>query len=204
MKKFLAACALLVVTHSVQALPLHYFSEIDGSGEYLGTVTSANAWANPPFGLNQNSQQINLWGLHGSAGQSLSVVIDSPEDFVGGFSLYYGEITQNDLLYGLFNNSANTGQAEYLTGTTPYGLDSSLNDITLESDGFYTLVAGGKGFGWDDHYHYTLDVTMSSVPEASSLLLLSTGLLGVAALRRRVRHAPEKGRINKSTGGHEE
>lgn len=185
MKTIVTAFALLMLASAAQALPVHYYGEISGSGEYNGTVTSANAWANPPFGLNQTSQQINLWGLNASAGQTLSLAVNGLDGLVGGFSLYYGEITNNNLLFGQFDNDGNVGGATYLTGTSTFGLDSSLNDILLNDDGFYTLAVGGKGFGFGSQYDYTMDVALTSVPEASSVLLLATGFMGVIALRRR-------------------
>lgn len=185
MKKYLLMIVLLSVAGTAQALPVHYFGELTGSGNYQGSVTSPDAWANPTFALNQNSQQVNLWGLNARAGQNLSLAVNGLDGLMGGFSLYYGEITNNDLLFSLFNNSGNTGNANYLTGTTTFGSDSALSDITLNNSGFYTLVVGGKGFGWNDEYRYNLDVTTASVPETGSLLLLGTGLLGMAVLRRR-------------------
>ncbi len=185
MKTLVTAFALLMLASAAQALPVHYYGEIDGSGEYNGTVTSANAWANPPFGLNQADQQINLWGLNASAGQTLSLAVNGLDGLVGGFSLYYGEITNNNLLFGLFNNSGDVGGASYLAGTSTFGLDSSISDITLSNDGFYTLAIGGKSFGFGSEYDYSLDVVMTSVPEVSSLLLMATGVMGIVALRRR-------------------
>ncbi|WP_027328799.1 PEP-CTERM sorting domain-containing protein [Marinimicrobium agarilyticum] len=185
MKTLVTAFALLMFTGAAQALPVHYYGEINGSGEYQGTVTSANAWANPPFGLNQTGQQINLWGLNASAGQTLSLAVNSLDGLVGGFSLYYGEITNNNLLFGQFDNDGSVGGATYLGGTSTFGWDSSLSDILLGEDGFYTLAVGGKSFGFGNEYDYTMDVAMTSVPEASSLLLMATGVMGIVALRRR-------------------
>lgn len=185
MKTLVTAFALLMLASAAQALPVHYYGEINGSGEYNGTVTSANAWANPPFGLNQTSQQINLWGLNASAGQTLSLAVNGLDGLVGGFSLYYGEITNNNLLFGQFDNDGDVGGATYLAGTSTFGWDSSLKDILLSDDGFYTLAVGGKGFGFASPYDYTMDVAMTSVPEASSLLMMATGVLGIVALRRR-------------------
>lgn len=189
MKKLYAACALLAFASGAHALPMHYFGEITASGEYTGSVTSADSWANPGFGLNQfGEQQLNLWGLEATAGQTLSIDVSSFDSFNGGFSLYYGEVTNNDLLFGLFNNSGDIGAADYIAGTSTFGLDSILQDISLDNSGFYTLVVGGKGpWVFDDSYQYTMDVKLSSVPEANSLLLLGTGLLGVVAIGRRER-----------------
>lgn len=194
MKKLLSACVLCLLAHGAHALPTHYYGEIDGSGEYTGAVTRSDAWANPPLALNQGEQHVNLWGLEASAGQTLSLSVNGMDGFNGGFSLYFGEVTNTDLLFNLFDNNGDIGAASYLTGTTTFGADSSLSDIALDNDGFYTLIVGGKGFGWDDHYEYNMDVQMSSVSEAGSLLLMSTGLLGIFALRRR----PARERVAKN------
>lgn len=187
MKRLLSVCALGLLAGGAQAAPLHYFGDIDGSGEYTGTVTSRDAWINPPLGLNQGEQQVNLWGLNGHAGQTLSLAVNGLDGFLGGFSLYTGEVSNLNLLFNQFDNDGDIGNAQYLSGTTTFGADTSLDDISLTEDGFYTLIVGGKGgdIDWNDQYEYTLDVTMSSVPETGSLLLMFTGLLGIAALRRR-------------------
>ncbi|QIB64891.1 hypothetical protein [Kineobactrum salinum] len=194
MKKLLTACVLLAAASGAQALPMHYFGEILGSGSYAGTVTSNDSWANPGFGLNQfGEQQLNLWGFDATAGQTLSVGVSSTDDFNGGFSLYYGEISNFDLLAGLFNNSGDIGAASYVAGTSIFGLDSLLSDISLQDAGFYTLIVGGKGpVGDAASYNYMMDVQMSSVPVASSLLLMSAGLLNVVVLRRRTRKQHEQ------------
>ncbi|WP_347330981.1 PEP-CTERM sorting domain-containing protein [Marinimicrobium locisalis] len=192
MKTLMTVVALLMLTSAAHALPVHYYGEISGSGEYSGTVTSADAWVNPPFGLNQNSQQINLWGLNASAGQTLSLAVNGLDGLVGGFSLYRGEITHNNLLFNVFDNDGDVGDASYLTGTTTFGVDSSLSDILLSDDGFYTLAVGGKSFGFGTEYDYTLDVAMTSVPEASPLFLMATGLMGIVALRRRQNKREQK------------
>lgn len=181
MKKLLSAAVLCVLASGAHALPMHYYGEVEGSGEYAGAVTRSDGWANPPTGLNQGEQHVNLWGLNADAGQTLSLAVNGLEGFMGGFSLYSGEVTQQSLLFNLFDNDGDIGEAQYLSGTTTFGADSSLEDIALTDGGFYTLIVGGKGFEGNE---YTMDVKMSSVSETGSLLLMFTGLLGIAALRR--------------------
>lgn len=189
MKSFVMIVVLLC-SFQLKALPLHYFGELSGSGNYQGTVTSASSWVNPPlFGLNSWSEQVNLWGFEATAGDLLSVDMLTGSDFVGGFSIYFGEITAQDLLLGLFNNSSNTGSALYIGGTSTFMADSWVNDLLLSYTGFYTLVAGGKsGFGFGTEYNYVLNVAQTSVTavsEPASLALLLSSLLLVGFARRR-------------------
>lgn len=188
MKTLIAALTLMMLSITAQALPVHYYGEIYYSGNYDGTVTSNSAWVNPPvFGLNSaGEQQVNLWGLNASAGQSLSLDITSNDDFIGGISLYRGEVTSNDLLFGNFNNSADIGSAEFIAGTSTFMADSWLNDLLLELDGFYTVIVGGKnGFGFADRYDYVMQVSGLPVSEPGTMALLALGMTGLMAARRR-------------------
>lgn len=188
MKAFVSALLLLALSATAQALPAHYFGEISGSGDYAGTVTSNSAWVNPPvFGLNSfGEQQVNLWGFNAVAGQTLSLEVSSTDDFIGGISVYKGEVSSNDLLFGNFNNSADTGSASFVAGTSTWGLDSLLTDLLLELDGFYTIIVGGKNFfETAASYSYVMNVTASPVSEPGTLAILALGFAGLVAARRR-------------------
>lgn len=185
MKHMFIACMMLMFATSAYALPNYYTGEIFGSGIYEDTLNSNNAWVNPPvFGLNSASKDVSLWGYNANAGDKLSLDVSSLGDFIGGISIYYGEVSNDDLLYGLFNNSGDFGLVDYITGTSTFMADSILSDIRLDISGFYTIIVGGKSaFGWDESYSYAMNVT--AVPEPSALLLLLAGLFGIVALRRR-------------------
>lgn len=188
MKACISALLLFMVSATVQALPAHYFGEITGSGSYTGTVTSNSAWVNPPvFGLNSfGEEQVNLWGFNAVAGQSLSLDVSSTDNFTGGISVYKGEISSNDLLFGGFNNSGDVGSASFVAGTSTWGLDSLLTDLLLELDGFYTIIVGGKNFfETAASYSYVMNVTASPVSEPGTLAILALGFAGLMAARRR-------------------
>lgn len=183
MKHIIALCMMLTAA-GANALPAYYAGEISGSGVYSDTLNSNSAWVNPPvFGLNSASKDVSLWGYQANAGDEISIDVSSAHDFIGGISVYYGEVSSVDLLLGLFNNSGDFGLVEYIAGTSTFMADSGLNNIQLDLSGFYTVIVGGKsGFGWDDTYRY--EMTVTAVPEPSAWLLLVAGLFAVVVLRR--------------------
>lgn len=184
MKHIIALCLLLTAA-GANALPDYYSGEIFGSGVYEDTLNSNSAWVNPPvFGLNSAGKNVSLWGYQASAGDEVTIELSSRDNFIGGVSVYYGEVSSSDLLLGLFNNSGDFGLVEYIAGTSNFMSDSTVNDIRLLMSGFYTIIVGGKsGFGWDNAYRYEMKVT--AVPAPSTLMLLVTGLFCVVVLRRR-------------------
>ncbi len=184
MKYLASLCLCLFFSGAALAAPIHYTGDINGSGNYAGSLDINFGWANPPFALNSWGDDIDLWAIDGKAGDKLSLALSSDE-LALGFSLYFGEISSADLLAGLFNNSSNVGSAGYLTGASLWSSVQSLQDFVLDQSGFYTLVVGGKDFGGYSGYTYNLNITQASVPEPSAFLLLVAGLLGLAGLRRR-------------------
>lgn len=182
MKQFFTACLLFVMAAGAQALPSHYYGELNGTGNYTGNVDINFGWIDAPFGLNSWGEHVNLWGINATQGETLSLDLTSSE-LALGFSVYFGEVDSMDLLLGLFNNTGDIGLASYITGASLWNNSQSLSDLFIEQTGFYTLIVGGRDFGGYDGYDYSIGFTQ--VPEPTGLLLLCSGLFGLAVLRRR-------------------
>ncbi len=179
MKILLATLTLLFISTTAQAIPVHYDGEISTSGEYSGTTG--------------NGEALSFWGLNVSAGQTLSVAFNSFSGWIGAAGLYEGEVDGLEVVSSFFGDEEALGSTSYLGASQQAEVDNSLQGFTFASDGFYTLALGG--IGWEDRLDYAVDVALSptSVPEANSLLLFATGLLGVFLLRRRQKHIERKG-----------
>lgn len=184
MKFILGLLFCVVFSGTAVAAPMHYTGDISGSGNYSGSLDINFGWGNPPFALNSWSDDIDLWAIDGTAGDKLSLALSS-DNVALGFSLYFGEITFDDLLGGSFDNDGDVGSATYLTGASIWDSVQTLQDFVLDQSGMYTLVIGGKDFGGYSGYSYDMGVVHASVPEPSALLLLSAGLFGLVGLRRR-------------------
>ncbi len=191
MKAFISAMVLsLGLATTAQAAPISY-GDITGGGAFTGTTTSNSAWAseNPV-----NGNEVNFWTFNGSAGDRLSIVINSLDGvFDAGFSLFYGAIDSMNLMFGLFDNNGDVGSAQYIAGTSPFGTagnDASLLDFVLADTGLFTIAVGGESFlSFEDSYQYGLEFIHSSVsvPEPVTLGLMVGALaaFGLTARRRR-------------------
>lgn len=183
MKYVMSLVLLLVISGSALAAPMHYTGDISGSGNYSGSLDINFGWIDAPFGLNSWGDHVDLWQVDGTAGDKLSLALSS-DQLALGFSLYFGEITAENLLIGLFDNDGNIGSASYLTGASLWDSGQTLHDFVLDQSGFYTLVVGGRDFGGYSGYSYDMSV-VHTVSEPSAFLLLSAGLFGLVGLRRR-------------------
>lgn len=183
MKYVMSLMLLLVMSGSAFAAPMHYAGDIAGSGNYSGSLDINFGWVDAPFGLNSWGDHVDLWKINGSAGDKLSLALSSDE-LALGFSLYFGEVSEGNLLIGLFDNDGDIGGASYLTGASLWDSVQTLQNFVLEQSGFYTLVVGGKDFGGYSGYSYDMSV-VHAVPEPSAFILLAAGLFGLVGLRRR-------------------
>lgn len=183
MKYLMGLLASLMLSASVLAAPIHYTGEISGDGNFAGNLDINFGWVDPPFGLNSWGDHLDLWQINGKAGEDLSVAVSSTELSLG-FTLYFGAISAEDLLYGLFNNAGDVGSARYLTSSSLWNDTQELNRFELTENGVYTLAIGGRDFGGYSGYGY--EVAVSKVPEPSNLALVMLSLFAVAFARRRI------------------
>lgn len=172
----------VMLSASAQAAPIHYTGDIHGDGNYAGQLDINFGWIDPPFGLNSWGDHVDLWQINGSAGEKLSLALTS-ENTNLGFSLYFGEISADDLLLGLFNSQGDVGNAGYLTGSPLWSDLQQLSHFALAHNGVYTLVIGGRDFGGYSGYSY--DLAVSRVPEPSSAILIALGVIATMFARRR-------------------
>lgn len=166
--------------------------DVTGGGVFNGNVISNTAWVQDnPF----DGTEVNFWTFSANAGDSISIFVNSlvnemPQMLDAGVSLYFGEITQSELLYGGFDHAGDFADNMLVATTNTFfgtaGNNASLVDILLQSGGLYTIAVGGEaGFSMHDDYNYSMDVQVVPVPAA--VWLLASGLAGLAGLRLRKR-----------------
>ena len=193
MRNFLGAASLLAALTLAPAAQAAIVSgDVTGGGDFYGQVTSNTAWVQDnPF----DGEEVNFWTFSANAGDSISIFVESvtnemPQLLDAGISLYFGEITEMELLYGGFNHAGDFADNLLVATTNTFfgtaGNNASLLDILLEQGGIYTIAVGGEAaYSMHDSYNYDMNVQVVPVPAA--VWLLASGLLGLAGLRLRKR-----------------
>lgn len=146
--------------------------QVADSGNFLGTFTLDVATGNP--------------GGSYSFSDGAKTYVFSGTDLIG-----LGDASPDgDFQYLDFQNSAGDLLElayHYISQSSAY-ICSTSTPCTYMSLAFYSTVTPNQG----DAINLsggTLDVTISTAPEPSSLMLLSSGILGVAGVVRRKQHA---------------
>lgn len=183
MKSFISKAALAIALLVPAISQAEFISgDVTGGGSFLGTVTRSNAWAesNPVDGT-----EVNFWSLSGSAGDSLSITIDSTTiEF--GVSVYQGLVEAFDLISPGFDNAASFGENLFVTGTPFFGANGTqLLNVLLPASGIYTIAVGGEQLDFGTEYDYSMSVGVAPVPLPAAAWLFASALLGAGILRRR-------------------
>ncbi len=167
----MAVCGFFILSVNAEATPINYTGEVFDNVPVYGTII------NKP----------NYWKFYGHSGDIISISMDrvatNPPDN------NYG--TLDPFIY-LFQGSEDFDNLTYLTGDDDGGSDSPdgpfrnslISNYMLSEDDNYTIFAQGicPNLG---PYKLTVDGISTPVPEPAAILLFSTGIFSLAALRNR-------------------
>ena len=187
MKKLLVfLCAMSLVFGMMGmagAASISYEGELLSGSTVTGSV-SGGGW------YNEIASETDFWNFYGISGDVVDILgLRLDTDLDPAFTLYSGVTTADETE---FNPWGDFGGMTYLTyaddeisNTGPYG-DPFLDDYVLPNTGLYTVAIGGYYSDGVGPYDYELTITGNSpIPEPATMLLLGSGLIGLAGLGRK-------------------
>jgi hypothetical protein len=188
-KTIFAICIACFLSNSVQAAIIDdagYFKD-DETGYTWMDLTNYDIYT---YNYNQVESEIQGTGFHVATLPQLEQLWTSTYQYT--FEYLYsvmGGLPGYDLIAGIFNNELDNNTAGLaFSWDNYYGVDWILeSDSTPYDDPTYNIKKDRSyifGFWLVDTTSYSNEIIINTAPEPSTLLLISTGLLGLTALGR--------------------